>query len=489
MEAIQENYQEVPAMECEIDGQENDQREELPDETVMEEPSEETTDKNELNEDHKIEPKEEIMDTSGSFDQLDEHESIVRMEEKLLLETRVKSEETEHKSDSSCRPEDQDAGVELANTNSPIDEDDQSEADSKDDDTDKGSEGKSQTNDQDQDQEGTSQLDDQSASLGRNRRVRQKNRYFLDFHCTDLTKGGRSNKFDYEPTTTSTRSSNRKSSNELHNSQTEDPDKLPHVYCRKCRQRTPYSEDGGCQVCIYNRIVESYNKKAIHKTQKSKSKHQSQQDDTKPAPSKKSSSSSSSKRKSTKQSGSRSQSHNKNSGNNNSKISTTNNLIITIKNTDNVECDSVANQTNIKESNDISKPQEVTVDDIKLKTLDKVDAGQHVLLDVAATDDASGGPADADIPDDDSWTQDDLPQPRLDIWTPEEVADFMERKGFPQEAKLFLTQSVDGISLILMQRTDFTYGLKIKLGPALKIYDHVCKLKKEHFKRIFNLPN
>ena len=44
------------------------------------------------------------------------------------------------------------------------------------------------------------------------------------------------------------------------------------------------------------------------------------------------------------------------------------------------------------------------------------------------------------------------------------------------------TQEIDGKSLLLMQRTDVLTGLSIRLGPALKIYEHHIKvLQQGHF--------
>ncbi|KAB0363913.1 hypothetical protein FD754_008069, partial [Muntiacus muntjak] len=41
---------------------------------------------------------------------------------------------------------------------------------------------------------------------------------------------------------------------------------------------------------------------------------------------------------------------------------------------------------------------------------------------------------------------------------------------------------IDGKSLLLMQRTDVLTGLSIRLGPALKIYEHHIKvLQQGHF--------
>ena len=38
-------------------------------------------------------------------------------------------------------------------------------------------------------------------------------------------------------------------------------------------------------------------------------------------------------------------------------------------------------------------------------------------------------------------------------------------------------QEIDGQSLLLMKRSDVLTGLSIRLGPALKMYQHVMKLQ------------
>ena len=40
-----------------------------------------------------------------------------------------------------------------------------------------------------------------------------------------------------------------------------------------------------------------------------------------------------------------------------------------------------------------------------------------------------------------------------------------------------LLQEIDGQSLLLLKRSDVLTGLNLKLGPALKIYQHVAKLQ------------
>lgn len=56
-------------------------------------------------------------------------------------------------------------------------------------------------------------------------------------------------------------------------------------------------------------------------------------------------------------------------------------------------------------------------------------------------------------------------------------------KAFEQNHDIFSPhQEIDGKSLLLMQRSDVLTGLSIRLGPALKIYEHHIKvLQKTHF--------
>ncbi|XP_020897473.1 histone acetyltransferase KAT6B isoform X2 [Exaiptasia diaphana] len=63
-------------------------------------------------------------------------------------------------------------------------------------------------------------------------------------------------------------------------------------------------------------------------------------------------------------------------------------------------------------------------------------------------------------------------------WEVADVMKFLESVGFPQEAKNFGDQEIDGKALLLMSRNDVLTGMALKLGPALKIYVHVSKLQK-----------
>ncbi|GAB6032763.1 sterile alpha motif domain containing [Chamberlinius hualienensis] len=65
-------------------------------------------------------------------------------------------------------------------------------------------------------------------------------------------------------------------------------------------------------------------------------------------------------------------------------------------------------------------------------------------------------------------------------WSIDEVESHLSSVGFPDQAKLFRDQEIDGKSLLLMKRSDVLSGLNLKLGPALKIYGHVKRLQVKH---------
>uniref|UniRef100_A0A8C6WHY6 SAM domain-containing protein n=1 Tax=Neogobius melanostomus TaxID=47308 RepID=A0A8C6WHY6_9GOBI len=66
-------------------------------------------------------------------------------------------------------------------------------------------------------------------------------------------------------------------------------------------------------------------------------------------------------------------------------------------------------------------------------------------------------------------------------WSVSDVVRYFTAAGFPEQAAAFRSQEIDGRSLLLMRRNDVLTGLSIKLGPALKIYEHhVKELQKTH---------
>ncbi|XP_028856903.1 sterile alpha motif domain-containing protein 13 [Denticeps clupeoides] len=60
-------------------------------------------------------------------------------------------------------------------------------------------------------------------------------------------------------------------------------------------------------------------------------------------------------------------------------------------------------------------------------------------------------------------------------WSVSDVACYFRGRGFEVEANAFQDQEIDGKSLLLMTRNDVLTGMKIKLGPALKIYEYHIK--------------
>ncbi|XP_065338151.1 histone acetyltransferase KAT6A-like isoform X2 [Cloeon dipterum] len=68
-------------------------------------------------------------------------------------------------------------------------------------------------------------------------------------------------------------------------------------------------------------------------------------------------------------------------------------------------------------------------------------------------------------------------------WTSSDLSTYFKDKGFGEEAKIIEEQEVDGKSLLLMSRMDVLRGLKLKLGPALLMYNnHIVAMKEIYFK-------
>lgn len=62
-------------------------------------------------------------------------------------------------------------------------------------------------------------------------------------------------------------------------------------------------------------------------------------------------------------------------------------------------------------------------------------------------------------------------------WSIDEVESFIKAIGYAEQASLFKDQEVDGVSLLLLKRSDVISGLTMKMGPALKIYGHIQRLQ------------
>ncbi|XP_069460083.1 fibril-forming collagen alpha chain-like [Ambystoma mexicanum] len=68
------------------------------------------------------------------------------------------------------------------------------------------------------------------------------------------------------------------------------------------------------------------------------------------------------------------------------------------------------------------------------------------------------------------------------LWSVMDVVQYFTDAGFAEQASAFREQEIDGKSLLLMQRTDVLTGLSIRLGPALKMYEHHIKILQQcHF--------
>lgn len=62
-------------------------------------------------------------------------------------------------------------------------------------------------------------------------------------------------------------------------------------------------------------------------------------------------------------------------------------------------------------------------------------------------------------------------------WSVDEVESFIKAIGYADQACLFKDQEVDGVSLLLLKRSDVINGMTMKMGPALKIYGHIQRLQ------------
>ncbi|XP_013412312.2 histone acetyltransferase KAT6B [Lingula anatina] len=67
--------------------------------------------------------------------------------------------------------------------------------------------------------------------------------------------------------------------------------------------------------------------------------------------------------------------------------------------------------------------------------------------------------------------------PDASRWGVDEVVTYFKESGFLEQAEAFREQEIDGISLMLMKRSDVLSGLALKLGPALKMYNYVKQLQ------------
>jgi len=67
--------------------------------------------------------------------------------------------------------------------------------------------------------------------------------------------------------------------------------------------------------------------------------------------------------------------------------------------------------------------------------------------------------------------------PDAAVWTPQDVQDYFSKIGFEEQAALLRQHEIDGASLLLMKRNDVVRNMGLKLGPAVKIYNHIRRLQ------------
>lgn len=65
----------------------------------------------------------------------------------------------------------------------------------------------------------------------------------------------------------------------------------------------------------------------------------------------------------------------------------------------------------------------------------------------------------------------------LQQWTLEDVGEFLNHLGYEAYTDKFLEHEMDGRALCLMKDHHLLMTLKLRLGPALKIIEHVSVLK------------
>ncbi|XP_069324354.1 lethal(3)malignant brain tumor-like protein 4 isoform X1 [Eulemur rufifrons] len=72
----------------------------------------------------------------------------------------------------------------------------------------------------------------------------------------------------------------------------------------------------------------------------------------------------------------------------------------------------------------------------------------------------------------------DIQASRVARWTVDEVAEFVQSLlGCDEHAKCFKKEQIDGKAFLLLTQTDIVKVMKIKLGPALKIYNSILMFR------------
>jgi len=68
--------------------------------------------------------------------------------------------------------------------------------------------------------------------------------------------------------------------------------------------------------------------------------------------------------------------------------------------------------------------------------------------------------------------------PDISGWSAARMSQYLVQNGIKDTAaKVFFDQEIDGASALVLQRKDVLQGLGLKLGPALKIFQHIKRLQ------------
>lgn len=68
--------------------------------------------------------------------------------------------------------------------------------------------------------------------------------------------------------------------------------------------------------------------------------------------------------------------------------------------------------------------------------------------------------------------------PNVIKWTHDEIYEYFNIL-FPLQAHVFHDEEIDGVALYQLKREDVLCGFKLKIGPAIKIYEHILKMQTE----------
>ncbi|XP_028740958.1 lethal(3)malignant brain tumor-like protein 4 [Peromyscus leucopus] len=72
----------------------------------------------------------------------------------------------------------------------------------------------------------------------------------------------------------------------------------------------------------------------------------------------------------------------------------------------------------------------------------------------------------------------DIQASQVARWTVDEVAEFVQSLlGCEEHAKCFKKEQIDGKAFLLLTQADIVKVMKIKLGPALKIYNSILMFR------------